>query len=170
VHWLPILVNFNSMPKGKLRARTIRRRLANSANGGSNQSRLAMRNIRPMQISSNPRMRHKFRFAAGSSGAGTYTISNLNVLTACGTICYGSNDLVAIFSSFKINFIEMWAMAGSVPATLAISWNGGPVFVTNAKFQILVSVQHILLIYWHVRLRILMPLFGRRVLAILFSC
>jgi hypothetical protein len=24
-------------------------------------------------------------------------------------------------------------MAGSVPATLAISWNGGPVFVTNAE-------------------------------------
>jgi hypothetical protein len=97
-------------------------------------SALAMRSIWPLQISANPRMRHKFRFGAGSSGAGNYVITNNDVLLACGGICTVANSTItAIFSSFKINFIEMWAMAGASPATITINWNGTPVFVSNME-------------------------------------
>jgi len=95
---------------------------------------IRMSTIRPPQISANPRMHHKFRFGAGSSGAGNYVITNNDVLLACGGICTVANSTItAIFSAFKINFVEAWALAGASPATITLNWNGSPVFVTNAE-------------------------------------
>jgi len=97
-------------------------------------SGMSMQAIRPPQISANPRMRHKFRFGAGSSGAGTYVITNNDLILACGGICTVANSTItAIFSSFKILFVEAWAQAGAAPATIILNWNGTPVFVANAE-------------------------------------
>jgi hypothetical protein len=122
------------MPK-RNKNRSNRRGNRRPRNVNSSGSRLAVRDIRPPQISSNPRMRHKFRFAAGSSGAGTYNITNNDILLAAGGIGTSTNSTItAIFGSFKILAVEAWAMAGSSSAaTVGINWNGSPVFVSNGE-------------------------------------
>lgn len=79
-------------------------------------------------------MRHKYRFGAGSSGSGTYNITNNDILLAAGGICTVTNSTItAIFASFRVRSVEMWALAGAAPATISINWNGSPVFVSNAE-------------------------------------
>jgi hypothetical protein len=117
------------MPRVSKRGKGRRPKRNRASNNG-----LSMRGIRPSQISSNPRMRHKFRFGAGSSGAGTYNITNNDILLASGGLCTVTNSTItAIFASFRVIFVEAWAMAGAAPATVSINWNGTPVFVSNGE-------------------------------------
>jgi hypothetical protein len=116
-----------------------KRRIAKQGGRSSKRARIepSMRLIHPPQIRSNPQMRHKYRFSVGS--AGTYVITNSDVLLACGTICTVTNSTVAaIFSSFRIRSIEVWggfvgSSTANSPVTVACNWNGAPVFVANAE-------------------------------------
>jgi len=117
-----------------------KRRMQKQGGRSSKRQRIdpPMRLIHPPQIRSNPQMRHKFRFSSGSAGAGTYIITNNDVLLACGTICTVTNSSVtAIFSSFRIRSVEVWGgftgSAPSGPSTVAVNWNGAPIFVANAE-------------------------------------
>jgi hypothetical protein len=93
-----------------------------------------MQLIHPPQIRSNPQMHHKYRFGSGSSGGGTYNITNNDILLSAGGICTVTNSTItAIFSSFRVRSVEVWGSAGAAPATVSINWNGSPVFVSNSE-------------------------------------
>jgi hypothetical protein len=92
------------------------------------------RSIKPPQISSNVHYRHKYRFAAGTSGSGLYNITNNDILLAMGGLCTVANSTItAICASFKIRSVEVWGTVGAAPATVSINWNGSPVFVANLE-------------------------------------
>jgi hypothetical protein len=113
-----------------------KRRMQQQGGRASKRARmdLPVRLIHPPQLKSNPQMRHKFRFGSGSSGAGTYNITNNDILLAAGGICTIANSTItAIFASFKVRSIEVWGYAGAAPATISVNWNGSPVFVSNAE-------------------------------------
>jgi len=116
-----------------------KRRIHKQGGRSSKRARIdpSMRLIHPPQIRSNPQLRHKYRFAVGS--AGTYIITNSDVLLACGVICTTANSVVTgIFSSFRIRSIEVWggfvgSSTSNAPTTVAVNWNGAPIFVANAE-------------------------------------
>lgn len=109
-------------------------------NGSSSRSRkmVVPRSVHPPMIKSNVCVRHKYRFFNGIN-AGTFAISNTDVLGAAGVMCSVTNSTcVAIFSSFRIRSIDVWAAAQTAANntsvnTIAVNWNGGPVFVTNEE-------------------------------------
>jgi hypothetical protein len=91
-------------------------------------------------IKSNVCVRHKYRFFNGTA-SGSYIISNNSILGAAGVMCTVANSTcVSIFSSFRIRSVDVWAAAqtaanNTAVNTIAINWNGGPVFVTNEELS-----------------------------------
>jgi hypothetical protein len=117
-------------------------KLTRRDNGSSSRSRkmVVPRSVHPPMIRSNVCVRHKYRFFNGVN-SGTFTISNNDILGAAGVMCSVTNNTcVAIFSSFRIRSVDVWAAAqtaanNTAVNTIAINWNGGPVFVANEELS-----------------------------------
>jgi len=79
----------------------------------------------PPQLSTNVRLKHRFRFMATAAQNGP--ITDTNILGACGTICTVVNSLTTNFTeSFKIRKVEVWAAPSSQgsASTCSVDWVG----------------------------------------------
>ncbi len=82
------------------------------------------REIRPPVLSTNVRVTHKYRFNVGSSKTGQVITAN-QIFGAAGVFAVVANSTVApIYSSFKLNFIEVWAASSTQVQSIAIEWLG----------------------------------------------
>ncbi len=76
------------------------------------------RSPRPPPFQANFRVKHRFRFAA--TGSSTFSIHRSQLLSLLG-IGSGSTSIYRLFSSVKLNRVEVWAVAGTGASDYALA-------------------------------------------------
>jgi len=89
------------------------------------RGRTTQNTLRPISLSSNITLGHKYRFVS-SSGTAT-AITPTSLLGAAGTYCYAANSAVqSFFQSVRVNRVQIWAPPASQGSsvTCSLEWVG----------------------------------------------
>ncbi len=92
------------------------------------------RSVNPPQISSNPVLRHRYRFRAASAQT-EYAISARNAVLAAGAVCSSANaTLSAIAMAVRIRAIHIWAGAATAGTPVTASVKFAPIVNVGSNF------------------------------------